>query len=377
MIKLTVLLSALLSTHLFAQPFKTITFDDEPLGIYTTEQMKAAWNSPTWSNGVDEGRCHIVNDPLSEREKVLRVTYPADGVGPREGGAQWQMYFDDSYDTVYVSYMVMISEEFDPVRGGKLPGLAGGTSPTGGDIPDGTDGFSARIMWRDRSTADGNQAALTQYMYHMESTNTWGEDFFWSYPNPTWSSTRRYLRPATWHTLKTRVIMNTPGEADGRVTSWLDGDLALDSTVMLRSHEGTFGVDLFYFSTFYGGGDQSWAPSKDEYIFFDNFIFSTEDIIPQSSTSENRSNIQRKENSFRVVGPNSSVSLHLEKMPVNGNAVLKIFSLNGALIEKHSVGSNNTSVLSLSNQHYRSGLYYAVLYHENGIISAQKLPLVK
>jgi hypothetical protein len=47
-----------------------------------------------------------------------------------------------------LSYYVRFSENFDFVKGGKLPGLFGGVGNSGGEIPDGTDGFSTRFMWR-------------------------------------------------------------------------------------------------------------------------------------------------------------------------------------------------------------------------------------
>lgn len=46
-----------------------------------------------------------------------------------------------------LSYAVRFSSNFNFVLGGKLPGLYGGIGNTGGNIPDGTDGFSTRYMW--------------------------------------------------------------------------------------------------------------------------------------------------------------------------------------------------------------------------------------
>ena len=35
---------------------------------------------------------------------------------------------------------------------------------------------------------------------------------------------------------------------------------------------------FFNFVTFFGGSDKTWEPIKDEYIYFDDFIFSMKDI---------------------------------------------------------------------------------------------------
>ncbi len=355
---------------LYAEAVKSIDFENEPEGVYTVEQLKASWNNPSWNDGVSERRCHIVNDPTGVREKVLRISYPEGSVGPEQGGAQWKMNFAQGYDTLYVSYYIMLPEDFDRVQGGKLPGLAGGTAPTGGAVSDGTDGFSARIMWRNRSTADGTQSAICQYMYYMESTNTWGEDFFWAHPNPTWSSTRRYLVHGQWHNLKTRIIMNTPGARNGRVTSWLDGELALDSTIMLRAEGADFGVDLFYFSTFFGGNDASWASSKEEFIYFDNFVFSTQDIPTGPVYCRRNSASKIFKTAAIEVSAQKSFSSVLFKIQTDicGPGVLKLFSIDGTQVE--SIIIKPSGVLNFSvGERYSSGRYLGVFrgdkFHES------------
>lgn len=253
----------------------TCDFNNESVGTYSASQLKAAWGTIKWSNGVDEGRVSIVDE---SGNKVLAVAYPKAGVGPGEGGAQWEMDLVTLYDTLWATYKIKFPETFTFVRGGKLPGIGGGTTPTGGEDCTGEDGFSARLMWRWKNTADGEQGAMCQYVYHMDKPSTYGEDLYWAYPNYGWSSSRRYFVPGQWHEVKTRVIMNTPGQFDGRITSWLDGDLALDSLLRFRAEGVThFANDKFLFSTFFGGSDSTWAPVKDEVVYFDDFVLSTVD----------------------------------------------------------------------------------------------------
>jgi hypothetical protein len=38
----------------------------------------------------------------------------------------------------------------------------------------------------------------------------------------------------------------------------------------------------FYFSTFFGGGDLSWAPEKDQYVQFDDFVLANGYVGPVS-----------------------------------------------------------------------------------------------
>jgi len=68
--------------------------------------------------------------------------------------------------------------------------------------------------------------------------------------------------------------MNTPGEHDGVVQTWMDGQPVLDRRDIRFRDISNVGIDHFLFHTFFGGNSQEWAPKQDEYIDFDNFVFS-------------------------------------------------------------------------------------------------------
>ena len=237
---------------------KTVSFKDKLIGPYTEEQINADWNSPKRIMGAPDGRTEIVVDPLDSSRNVLEVKYPKGRVGQEVdgGGAQWRLRFDKGYYKATAEYEVMFPVGFDFVKGGKLPGLCGGTSPAGGKKSDGTDGFSAQIMWRE-------SGELFQYMYWMErdAEKKWGDNF----------SCNKKIVPGKWHRLRTEIMMNTLGERDGKVTSWLDGELALEINGAFRALGATFEIDSFNFTTFFGGNTPDWAPSKDEVVYFGDF----------------------------------------------------------------------------------------------------------
>jgi len=55
--------------------------------------------------------------------------------------------------------------------------------------------------------------------------------------------------------------------------------LALDAQgLRFRASGATFGIDALYFSTFFGGSTADWAATKDEYVYFDDFVISTSPI---------------------------------------------------------------------------------------------------
>lgn len=72
--------------------------------------------------------------------------------------------------------------------------------------------------------------------------------------------------------------MNTATIPNGKIQTWLDGELALDvSDIRFRDAE-TFAVDAVLFQTFFGGSDRTWAATKDEWIEFDDIVISTHAI---------------------------------------------------------------------------------------------------
>lgn len=249
-----------------------ISFNNNPLGPYSESEIKRDWNNPRRIMGARQGRCAIVEDPLDPSRRVLQIKYPKGKVGQEEdgGGAQWRLQFDTPFDKCSVEYQVMFPFSFDFVRGGKLPGLCGGSSPAGGKKSDGSDGFSSRIMWRE-------QGEVFQYMYWMERApeKKWGDDLPWTDPASENRMSMRFI-PGLWHSLKTEIVMNTPGRRDGRINSWFDRKHYLSRDGAFRADGATFGIDSFNFTTFFGGNTPDWAPTKDESVYFANFKFKIE-----------------------------------------------------------------------------------------------------
>jgi hypothetical protein len=245
---------------------KIVTFTDHTLGLYTQDQINKDWNVPKRIMGVKSNRAEVVVDPMNSGQNVLRIKYPKGKVGQEEdgGGVQWRFRLGESFNKCTVEYRVMFPLGFDFVRGGKLPGLCGGTSPAGGKKSDGSDGFSARVMWRERGE-------IFQYMYWMERSPemNWGE--FLSWTDIHGDKKPFQFIPGQWHILKTEITLNTPGLRDGQIISWFDGKLALSQAGAFRAHGATFGIDNFNFTTFFGGNTPDWAPTKNEVAYFADF----------------------------------------------------------------------------------------------------------
>ena len=234
-------------------------FEHAEPGIYTKAQLNRDWNIPVWSDGIEEERVWIVETEPATR--ALSVKFPAHTYGSEKNGAVWRLQFDSSYSAVEVRFDVMFKKGFDFVRGGKLPGLFGGNGNTGGNKPSGDDGFSARMMWRD----DGR---VVQYLYYPDQPDRYGHQIPWID-----ATTGRQIQfvPGKWHTVVHQLSINTPGKRDGRLHAFFDNQPVLKMDSIRFRDTDTFSIDGFVFSTFFGGGDNSWQTTANEAVYFDNF----------------------------------------------------------------------------------------------------------
>jgi hypothetical protein len=228
----------------------------EPLWQATLEgdDWLTAWKAkPSW--GIKEKNCTVV-------DKVLRVSYPKGSASPAVtkqdltpvGGAQWYARPLPPQDELCLRYEVRFVKPFDFVKGGKLPGLFGGTEASGGKKPDGTNGFSTRYMWRAKGEGE-------LYAYLFGHDDPYGV----SLAKGKW----RFF-PGQWHTLEQRVKLNTPGKKDGILTVWIDRRKILDETNVEYRTDPKLQIEGIFFSTFFGGNDVSWAAKADSAVEFRN-----------------------------------------------------------------------------------------------------------
>ena len=194
------------------------------------------------------------------RSLAVRITYPAGSASSRSaslegsayGGTQVYLLLPHGpVEAATLSYCLRFPVGFDFVKGGKLPGLFGGTVTSGQHIPDGTDGWSTRYMWR-RGGAGEVYAYLPTSVAHGTSLG-----------RGAWSIT-----PGRWQCLAQTVVLNTPGVANGSVTLRLDGRQVFAAKGLLFRTTSALRIDGVFFSTFFGGGDPSWASPRLQYADF-------------------------------------------------------------------------------------------------------------
>lgn len=216
----------------------------------------------------DFGGCDYFDHPnyATIKNKALRVKYPAHLW--TKGGVISQIPIPKN-NTYTLSYKIYFENGFEWKKGGKLPGLAGGTAPTGGvngaNIAKSGTGFSARFMWHPNGE-------LIAYLYHKDMKGIYGTNIKATYQG------ENYRFPTNqWVTITQYVKVNTQNNSNGVLKVWITD--ANKKKLVIEKNNITWmtknnNVDKFLLSTFFGGGDVSWAPSKDCYIKFDDFEFS-------------------------------------------------------------------------------------------------------
>lgn len=195
----------------------------------------------------------------------IRVFIPKGSIDPasmknrglRRGGAGFLLNaFPNGVERALLSYYVRFPHDFKFVRGGKLPGLYGGTANSGGRIPNGTDGFSFRLMWG----ADGQGSV---YAY-LPTSVKWGTPFF--------SRSINFI-PGRWHLVLQEVHLNRPDRSDGVLRVWLDGVLVGEENGLFIRSVDELKINGMFFEVFFGGSDDSWAAIEDTAIDFSGFSF--------------------------------------------------------------------------------------------------------
>lgn len=237
---------------------------------FDNESWEKRWGIEWVTNDSDR---EIISDGFHDG-KSLRVKYPRGGLGPLETGIQFPILFrkmkeestNGLYRELYFRYYVKFEEGFDFNKGGKLPGLMGGGRSwvrSGGNQPDGTNGWTLRFMWRE-------EGEIVVYAYVPKSVNgkwgskKWGQNI----------TTDIEAQPGERLCIEQYVNVGTPGKDNGKLKVWIDGEKQIDINDMrfwdVENNNGLIGG--IYFSTFHGGNSQDWAPLNDSFAQFDGLV---------------------------------------------------------------------------------------------------------
>jgi hypothetical protein len=140
--------------------------------------------------------------------------------------------------------------------------------------------------WRGESSTP-SPGHLNVYVYHPEQRSQWGDHFFPTgvvLPNSSLPFdfgsdfvSRPDILPELddWHCYEYRVRANTPGQRDGAITIWVDGELVADFGNLVFRDVADLRIDRFGLS-FHVGSNPAGATRK----WYDNVVAATSYIGP-------------------------------------------------------------------------------------------------
>lgn len=246
------------------------------------------WSFGNYPNAWDISKTGRIKDALpnekvtqdAEKGPILQVKYGKGTTSPSAsrtrglipGGTQFVPNMKASYDHSVMSYWLKIPSDFDCVKGGKLPGVASNIELiSGGETVDGTNGFSVRLMWRENCTAevyaylprDANQHLTSKYKDTLTQNPTTKIIYGWSIGRGEFS-----LPKGAWTKVDVSVKVNEVGKQDGIIKVALNGKQVFERKEVVFRTNDKLKTGALFFSTFFGGSDETYAAQKDETLSF-------------------------------------------------------------------------------------------------------------
>jgi hypothetical protein len=175
-------------------------------------------------------------------------------------------------ESLYARYYLKLGSNWNPGGGGKLPGPSGtyGRAGWGGRKVNGTDGWSARMGFKHSRIHEG-ETQVFYYTYYADMQGQYGDNLLWEIES------RGSLRNDRWYCIETFVEMNTPGENNGKLRGWVDGELAMERVDLRFRDVPELKVEQFWMNLYYGGSEP--CPRTMD-IYLDNVALSFEPIGP-------------------------------------------------------------------------------------------------
>ena len=238
------------------QPFTRQTFD------------AAGWRIRFWNDEMNAAHGRFALAP--DGTPAIEASYPAMSDWSKGGvhletdhfptGAEAAVYVYDVFLEINPSAHV-IDENRSGIISGKLAGLYSDNMNLG-RIPNKQKGWVSREVWRGKR---GEGVRVGSYDYHLNRTET---------PDQTTYGVRigedREIKPGVWVTIAREVILNDPGQPNGKSRMWVDGHLVADREDLLYRTSEEYPIRGFRFLTFCGGS-HPWLVNTDWRIWFRNF----------------------------------------------------------------------------------------------------------
>ena len=232
------------------------------------EHWSGAWRPTVSVVAADEARSF---EPL--RGKALRIKVVKGG----HYGASLQYNFKKQMgsepEEIYFRYYLRFGSDWNPRRGGKLPGVGGtyGRAGWGGRPSNGRNGWSARGQFKGQREG---KTPIGFYCYHADMRGRYGSAWIWQ------NDKLGYLVNNRWYCIEQYVKMNTPGKNDGVLRGWVDGKLAFEKTDVRMRDVPDLKIECIWINIYHGG---TWSAESDDHLFIDNIVIAKRYVGPMLS----------------------------------------------------------------------------------------------
>lgn len=254
---------------------------------FENDNWGEAWTFGTDSDILDV--THTDNGNLFEplRGSALRVTVKKGDHYGMSVGFDFMEEIGYEPEKMYFRYYMRIGDNWNPSASGKMPGF-GGTYNVGGwgQTPsNGTNGWSARSYF-DLPIAQGNpfseMSQIGSYVYHVDMEETYGDHEPWK------NSYLGILEKNRWYCIEQYIELNNPGQNDGILYVWVDGQLAYYKTDWRWRNTENLKIERIWMDVYHGGDET--AP-QDMNLYFDNIVVANSYIGPMAEKNISRNRI--------------------------------------------------------------------------------------
>ena len=197
------------------------------------------------------------------------------------GGGTNLKFKPDGYkpsESVELRYDIFIPKDFDFVKGGKIGvgvNVGGGTGGKDWDVDDG----SFRLMWRRGGQLVGycylpqNMGKYVPEKLTCPLLNAQPDEFIEAIGKKApaagldvfrYTKQKLWLKKGQWNSIRMRAVMNDVGKKNGVLEIELNGE-CLRTPIVWRGKR-TDRFEQLQLANWFGGGDRSYAPTKDETV---------------------------------------------------------------------------------------------------------------
>ncbi len=230
----------------------------QPDVMTETTQVNAAFEESFDSSEIAAPWSRLDHSVIQEGcgvsgSKCLRIAHKPTSYGSYRIGTYIPLPAAEEYS---LQYDVYFEEDFEFVKGGKLPGFAP-ADPVSGCGTIAPENWSARLMW-------GRDGVVKPYVYHQDSSSRCGE-------GPVASNFN--FERGQWYSLTVYLKLNqSERSGDGELKLFINGQPVVEYTNLNlrgRINDDT-AIRNVFFANFFDGSDRTWSPSKTVYMRFDN-----------------------------------------------------------------------------------------------------------